>query len=40
MTWACDGRATFQYGDEIQTGKPHVIWWRVGTHATSAVRES
>jgi hypothetical protein len=32
MTWAPDGRATFQYGDEVQPGEPHVIWRRVGTH--------
>ncbi len=31
MTWAADGRATFEYGDEIQ-GEPHVIWRRIGTH--------
>ena len=28
-----DRRATFQYGDEVHTGQPHVIWRRVGTHA-------
>jgi hypothetical protein len=33
MTWAPDGRATFQYGDEVQPGNPHVIWRRIGTHA-------
>lgn len=33
MTWAPDGRATWQYGDEIQSGEVHVIWRRVGTHA-------
>jgi hypothetical protein len=32
MTWAPDGRATFEYGDSIQDGEPHVIWRRVGTH--------
>jgi hypothetical protein len=32
MTWADDGRATFQYGDEVREGEPHVIWRRVGTH--------
>ena len=32
MTWAPDGRATFQYGDEEVEGEPHVIWRRVGTH--------
>ena len=33
MTWAPDGRATWQYGDEIRAGERHVIWRRVGTHA-------
>jgi len=33
MTWAGDGRATFQYGDSVVPGEPHVIWRRVGTHA-------
>ena len=32
MTWADDGRATFQYGDALLEGEPHVIWRRVGTH--------
>lgn len=32
MTWAPDGRATFQYGDEEVKGEPHVIWRRIGTH--------
>lgn len=33
MTWADDGRATFEYGDEIVTGETHVVWRRVGTHS-------
>ena len=33
MTWAPDGRATFEYGDEVQPGQPHIIWRRVGTHS-------
>ncbi len=33
VTWAYDGRATFQYGEEVQAGQPHIIWRRVGTHA-------
>lgn len=33
MTWADDGRATFEYGDSVIEGEPHVIWRRVGTHA-------
>ncbi len=32
MTWADDGRATFEYGEEHVEGEPHVIWRRVGTH--------
>ena len=31
MTWAPDGRATFQHG-QSRGGGPHVIWRRVGTH--------
>ena len=33
MTWAPDGRATFEYGVEVTPGQPHVVWRRVGTHA-------
>ncbi len=33
MTWAPNGRATFQYGDPIRPGEAHVIWRRVGTHS-------
>ncbi len=32
MTWADDGRATFQYGDAVVEGEPHIIWRRIGTH--------
>ena|SRR5438034_6730590 len=32
MTWAPDGRATFQYGEEVVPGQPHIIWRRIGTH--------
>ena len=32
LTWASDGRATFEYGDEVVPGEPHIIWRRVGTH--------
>ena len=32
MTWAPDGRATFEYGDEITSGEPHIIWRRIGGH--------
>jgi hypothetical protein len=33
LTWAPDGRATFEYGDEVLPGQVHIIWRRVGTHA-------
>lgn len=33
MTWASDGRATFEYGGPVIEGEPHVIWRRIGTHA-------
>ena len=32
MTWAPDGRASFQYGSEIRAGEPHIVWRRIGTH--------
>ena len=32
LTFAPDGRATWQYGDEVVAGEPHVIWRRIGTH--------
>lgn len=32
MTWAPDGRATWEYGPEKTPGEPHVVWRRVGTH--------
>src|SRR5947207_1167987 len=32
MTWAPDGRATFQYGQEIRPGEAHIVWRRIGTH--------
>jgi hypothetical protein len=31
LTWAPDGRATFEYGAGGAAG-PHVIWRRVGRH--------
>jgi hypothetical protein len=33
MTWAPDGRATFEFGREIRSGEHHVVWRRIGTHA-------
>jgi len=32
MTWADDGRATFQYGAAKRDGEVHIIWRRIGTH--------
>lgn len=32
MTWANDGRATFQYGSEVRAGEVHVVWRRIGGH--------
>lgn len=32
LTFAPDGRATWQYGDEVCPGEPHIIWRRIGTH--------
>jgi len=33
MTWAKDGRATFQYGPELKPKDPHIVWRRCGSHA-------
>lgn len=35
MTWAYDGRATIQYGDEVHSGQPHIIWRRDVGHLAS-----
>lgn len=32
MTWAKDGRATFEYGSEARPGEPHIVWRRIGGH--------
>lgn len=32
LTWAPDGRATFEYGEPVKDGHPHIRWRRVGTH--------
>lgn len=32
VTWAPDGRATFQYGKPVHEGEPHIVWRRIGTH--------
>lgn len=32
ITWAPDGRATFEYGAAVISGEIHIIWRRIGTH--------
>jgi hypothetical protein len=32
ITWAPDGRATFEYGPEVIPGESHIIWRRIGSH--------
>ncbi|MGH3320631.1 MAG: hypothetical protein ACRDN9_10685 [Streptosporangiaceae bacterium] len=32
MTWAPDGRATWQYGPEQRLGEAHIVWRRIGSH--------
>jgi hypothetical protein len=33
MTWEGEnGRATFQYGEEVVPGEQHIIWRRIGGH--------
>lgn len=32
VTWAGDGRATFNYGAERRSGEPHIVWRRIGGH--------
>lgn len=32
MTWADDGRATFEYGSTVREGESHIVWRRIGTH--------
>ncbi len=32
LTWAPDGRATFEYGPPIRLGERHVIRRRIGAH--------
>ncbi len=33
LTFAPDGRATYEYGPETRPGHARIIWRRVGTHA-------
>ena len=32
MSWEGDGRATFQFGEAIHEGEPHIVWRRIGDH--------
>lgn len=32
MTWADDGRATFECGSALREGETRVVWRRIGTH--------
>lgn len=32
LTWAADGRATFQFGRALVDDEPHVIWRSIGGH--------
>ena len=32
MTWADDGRATFEYGPAVREAEAHIVWRRIGTH--------
>lgn len=32
MTWAPDGRATFEYGVARRSAEAHIVWRRIGTH--------
>ncbi len=32
MTWAPDGRATWEYGKPLRPGLRHIVWRRVGSH--------
>ena len=39
LAWAPNGRATFEYGDELRPGDPHIVWRRIGTHGISVSRK-
>jgi hypothetical protein len=32
MSWAPDGRATFEFGEERLPGQRHIVWRRIGGH--------
>lgn len=36
LAWASDGRCTWEFGTPKRTGKCHVIWRRIGSHAVYA----
>jgi hypothetical protein len=41
ITWAPDGRATFEYGPEVRPGEPHVVWRRaVPTGCSTTLRST
>jgi hypothetical protein len=33
VTFAADGRGTFEYGNEVIEGEAHIIWRRIGGHS-------
>ena len=33
FAWAPDGRCTWEYGTPRRSGKYHIIWRRIGSHA-------
>ena len=39
ITWAADGRATFEYGQEIRPGEQHIIWRRMALTTSFASRK-
>lgn len=32
LTWAPDGRATFEFGPPVREGHAHIVWRHVGSH--------
>jgi hypothetical protein len=36
LSFGDGGRATFEYGDELRPGEPHVLWRRIGDHSAFA----
>jgi hypothetical protein len=32
LTWATDGRCTWEYGNKVLPDKVHVVWRRIGGH--------